>query len=194
MFSGQVQAKRFLKAKIRLPTPHSNHKVNEFKLKEYKKNETIIPLFSHTNSENNKTNYLPDFKNLEEFKLPYEETQLSNLYTSLSTLFGQNLVVKNIPKNLLVSEKYFNGSRLPQPFIRYSNNQEVERTGNNAHFNAIGENYINFIKEKYALEQTNLNKISDLEPTAVLGFLYLTNYNAGNSVDFESKLLQVLKN
>jgi hypothetical protein len=102
--------------------------------------------------------------------------------------------VKNIPKNLLVSEKYFNGSRLPQPFIRYSNNQEVERTGNNAHFNAIGENYINFIKEKYALEQTNLDKISDLEPTAVLGFLYLTNYNAGNSVDFESKLLQVLKN
>ncbi|KAL6931219.1 uncharacterized protein HGUI_00310 [Hanseniaspora guilliermondii] len=192
MFLSQVQAKRFLKVKIRLPTPHANHKINETKLKEIRKSENITPLFSHINPENKQENFLPDLNNLEEVKLPFQESHYSELHNKLFSLFGNDLVAQKLPANLLVSYEFFLKSRLPQPFIRYSNNKSVETTGNNAHFSSIGKSYFDLLSEKYT-QKLNINKISQIEPFAVLGFLHMFNYNAGKFADFESKLIDIIK-
>lgn len=192
MFFSQVQAKRFLKAKIKLPTPHSNHKINETKLREIRKSDNIVPLLSHINPENKQQNFLPDLNNLEEVKLPFQDSHYSELHTKLTSLFGTDFVAHKLPANLLVSHQFFAGSRLPQPFIRYSNNKQVETAGNNAHFSSIGKSYFDLLSEKYS-EKLDINNISHIEPFAVLGFLHMFNYNSGKFADFESKLIDIIK-
>ena len=170
MFCTQLQAKRFLKVKIRLPVPHANHKVNEMKLNEINKSKIDPETFINNYNKIYSTESLTEKALAVENVVKSANTDISPLLEDLTQKFGNNLVPSTIPKNILISEEMFNATRLPQPFTKHSGNKAVEEIGNNAHFTDIGNTYIDFLKLKkpaFKAENTSENNVA----TAILGYL-----------------------
>lgn len=190
MFCTQLQAKRFLKIKIKLPVPHANHKVNEMKLNEINKSRIDPETFINNYHKIYTPESLSEKASIVETLVKSTNTEITPLLEDLKQKFGDNLVPSTIPKNILISEEKFNATRLPQPFTKHSKNEIIEQMGNNAHFTDIGNTYIDFLKLKnpaFKAENTIENNVA----TAVLGYLYVFNYKAGKAEEFESKLINL---
>ncbi|XBW36136.1 hypothetical protein QEN19_001714 [Hanseniaspora menglaensis] len=183
MFCIQHQSKRFLKVKAKLPNNLSNPIFNETDANKFLAKYTVTGL---------KSRNLPKLDEIKEVPIPYTSSDYISLKENLHAIFGSEIISRDFPANLLISKSYLLDNKLEKPFENYSKIDNLQQTGNNEHFNLLGDTYANFLAKKYSTTTLNFKKLHGKESTAVLGFLYLINYKNNNLTSLEKALIEKL--
>lgn len=183
MFCLQQQSKRYIKLKVKLPNTLPNPIFKEADTARFLKKYKVTGL---------KSRQLPNLDELMAVSIPYTNDDYSTLKNNLTSLFGNDIINRELPANLLINKSLLLDKRLEKPFQDYSKTEEIEQIGNNEHFNLLGDSYARLLSNKYKEQTLNLSKLHPTESTAVLGFLYLINYKNNNLDTFEKLLVEKL--